>query len=217
MIYYSGAESWAVLSRSPTIPIPLRVVSRRRTILLNRIAIVVALLMVSVAGFAQSAKSGDLFLGYSFNRASTGWSSTGNLNGWNASIEGKIAPWAGLVADVGTQYGTLQLPTKFITGEPGSAASTTRVESLMFGPRVSVSKGKFRPFAQALVGVAHVHEDAQEFAYGESSVADAFGGGVDYRLRPQIAWRVQGDALQTRFHGERENDIRISTGLVLNF
>ncbi len=184
----------------------------------KRIAIVLALLlMMGAAGFAQSAKSGDFFLGYSFNRASTGWSNTGNLNGWAASVEGRIAPWAGLVADGGVQYGTLQLPNQRLTMEPGSVPSTTRVESLMFGPRISVSKGKFRPFAQALVGVAHLHEDASEFAYGESSQADAFGGGLDYHLRSRIAWRVQGDLLQTRFHHALENDIRISTGLVLDF
>ena len=76
----------------------------------RRIVIVLALLMISAAGFAQN--SGNLFVGYSYNRASTGWSDTGHLNGWEASAEGKIAPFAGLVADVGTQYGTLQIPNR---------------------------------------------------------------------------------------------------------
>ncbi len=183
----------------------------------KRIAMVLALLMMSVAGFAQNAKSGDLFLGYSFNRASDGWSNTGNLSGWEASVEGKIAPFAGIVADVSAHYGTLQLSNEHITGLPGSVPSSPRIENLMFGPRLSFSKGKFRPFAQGLVGVAHLHESEQEFSYAESSVADAIGGGVDYHLLPQLAWRVQADVLQTRFHGSREDDVRISTGLVWNF
>ncbi len=183
----------------------------------KRIAMVLALLIMSVAGFAQSAKSGDLYLGYSFNRASTGWSNTGNLNGWEASLEGRIAPWAGLVVDASTNYGTLQLSNQHLTGTPGFIPSTPRVATLLFGPRLSISRGKFRPFAQALVGIAHLHETANEFSWAESTVGDAIGGGLDYHLRPRIAWRVQGDLLQTRFHGERENDIRISTGLVFDF
>jgi hypothetical protein len=172
-------------------------------------------MMMSAAGFTQT--SGNVFLGYSFNRASTGWSSTGNLNGWEASVEGKVAPFAGLVFDMSTQYGTLQMPVVHIFGGTGTTDSTTRVESFLFGPRLSVSVGKFRPFAHALVGPAHLHEDAVEFAYGETAVADAFGGGLDYRLILPLAWRVQGDVLQTRFHGGRQEDTRISTGLVLSF
>jgi hypothetical protein len=180
----------------------------------NGIVLALLVLLMSVAGFAQS---GNVFLGYSYNRASTGWSGTGNLNGWEASIEGKAAPFLGFVADVSTQYGTLQLPIVHIFGGTGTTDSTTRVESFVFGPRVSVSVGKFRPFASALVGPAHLHEDALEFSYGETCFADSIGGGVDYHLVSQLAWRVQGDLLQTRFHGGRQDDVKISTGLVLNF
>jgi hypothetical protein len=34
---------------------------------------------------------------------------------------------------------------------------------------------------------------------------------------PMFSWRVQGDLLQTRFHGSRQDDIRMSTGLVFKF
>jgi hypothetical protein len=185
--------------------------------LAKRFAIVLALMMMSAAAFAQVPTAGNVFLGYSFNRASTGWSNTGNLNGWDASVEGKIAPFAGIVAEVGTQYGTLPLQAVHVFGGSGTIDSTTRVESYLFGPRLSVSVGKFRPFAQALIGVGHLHESAIEFHYGESSFTDAIGGGVDYHLLPKLAWRVQGDVLQTRFHSGLQNDARISTGLVLKF
>ncbi len=185
--------------------------------MLKRIAIVLALLVMSAAGFAQSAKSGDLYFGYSYNRASTGWTNTGNLSGWEASLEGRIAPWAGLVVDASTNYGTLQLGNEHLTGTPGFIPSTPRIASLLFGPRISISKGKFRPFVQGLVGVAHLHETAHEYSWAESTVGDAIGGGLDYHLRPRIAWRVQADLLQTRFHKTTEDDARISTGLVFDF
>jgi hypothetical protein len=87
----------------------------------------------------------------------------------------------------------------------------------MFGPRVSATFGRLRPFATALVGVGHLHEDSLDYAYGESCVADAVGGGVDYKVTPLLSWRVQADLLQTRFHGGRQEDARVSTGLVVNF
>ena len=183
----------------------------------KRIAIVLALLLMSAAGFAQTPSAGNVFIGYSFNHAGTGWSNTGNLNGWEVSAERRFTPNFAFVGDLSTQYGTLQMPVIHIFGGTGTTPSTTRVESLMFGPRVSVTVGRIRPFATALVGVGHLHEDALDYAYGETCVADAIGGGVDYKLIPLLSWRVQGDWLQTRFHGGRQEDARISTGLVVNF
>jgi hypothetical protein len=40
---------------------------------------------------------------------------------------------------------------------------------------------------------------------------------MDYQLRSRLTWRVQGDLLQTRFHNGLQEDIRISTGLAMNF
>jgi hypothetical protein len=176
-----------------------------------------ALLMIGAAAFAQN--SGDVFVGYSYNHASTGWSDTGNLNGWEASVQGKIAPYAGVVVDMSTQYGTLQLPAfrLFGAGATGTDDSTTRVVSYLFGGRLSLSKGKLQPFVQGLVGAAHLHEAANEFSYGETSFADSVDAGLDYHLRGRLAWRLQGGLLQTRFHGGTQDDARISTGLVMHF
>lgn len=177
---------------------------------------ILVLLMIGAAAFAQN--SGNVFLGYSFDHASTGWSDTGHLDGWEASVEGKVAPFAGVVADVGTGYGTLQLPYQRLFGIPGPPVNSgVRVASYLFGVRLSHSMGKFEPFAQALVGAAHLHENATEFSYGESSLADEGSGGLDYHLRPRLAWRMQVNVLQTRFHGGTQTDEGISTGLVMHF
>jgi hypothetical protein len=173
--------------------------------------------MMSAAGFAQNPTTGNVFFGYSQLRANTGYSSTGNLYGWELSGEGKVAPFAGLVADLSTQYGGLPILPSHLFGGSGTSGATTRVESLLFGPRFSVSVGRFRPFAEAMVGIAHLHEDAPEYAYGESCPSDEVGGGVDIRLSRMFGWRVQGDLLQTRFHQGLQNDAKISTGLVFNF
>jgi hypothetical protein len=220
-----GAEIWGggVLQRivslcgRATAPAILGFEDYKETTLAKRIAIVLALLMVSAAGFAQVPTAGNVFLGYTLNRASSGYSNTGNLNGWELSAEGKVAPFAGVVAELSTQYGGLQLLPVHQFGGSGTGNATTRVDSLMFGPRFSVAVGKIRPFAEALVGVAHLHEDALEYAYGESGAADELGGGFDYRVMPALSWRVQADLLQTRFHQGLQNDVKVATGVVVNF
>jgi len=180
-----------------------------------------ALLVMTAAGFAQIPTAGNVFLGYSLNHADAGWGTTGTINGWDFQAEGKIAPFVGMVADIGATYGTLPIPTAVLFGGSGNTDAQSRVVTYMFGPRVSVTVGKLRPFAQAMVGGGHLHQDLSQFpaaySYGETCVIDAIGGGVDYSLIPMFAVRVQGDDLQTRFHGGRQNDARISAGLVFRF
>jgi hypothetical protein len=36
-------------------------------------------------------------------------------------------------------------------------------------------------------------------------------------LIPLISWRLQGDLLQTRFFSTTQNNVRISTGIVVHF
>src|SRR5215467_7682701 len=68
-----------------------------------------ALFLVSIAS-AQVPTSGNVFVGYSFENDS---SSTLNLNlsrpnlqGWEGSLEGKIFPHLGIVADFSGHYGS---------------------------------------------------------------------------------------------------------------
>ena len=64
------------------------------------------LLIVTVAIFslpslaaAQIPTSGNVFFGYSYLNADLSSLGRSNFNGYNASLEGKIFPWVGLVAD----------------------------------------------------------------------------------------------------------------------
>ena len=157
------------------------------------LAALIVLLAASAA--AQVPTSGNIFFGYSYSRVDFG-SASANFNGWNGSLEGKVLPFVGLVADVSGHYG-----------------SGDSVHSAIFGPRVSFSIGKIRPFAHALIGVSHFGGHGSS----DTSFADAFGGGVDYRLFHVLGWRFQLDDLQTRFFSNTQNDFRFSTGLVLHF
>jgi len=132
-----------------------------------------------------------------------------NLNGWEGSLEGKVFPWVGIVADFSGHYGSEDFaPPLFIHSDIGE-------HNFLFGPRVSVSVGKVRPFAEALFGAGHISGNN---GFGsDTSFATAIGGGLDYSLVHAIGWRFQADYLQTRFFGDTQNNVRLSTGLVLHF
>ena len=192
----------------------------------RRFALLLAMILMAAAGFAQVPTAGNVFLGYTLNHADVGWGTTGNLSGWELSAEGKVAPFVGIVGDLGATYGSTPIPTADLFGGTGNTSTQTRVVTFMVGPRASFSVGKFRPFAQVLVGGAHLHQVVQyknDYSYGQSDWTDAFGGGVDYQIRSRIAVRVQGDDLQTRFHNDypmhpgRKDNARISAGIVLKF
>jgi hypothetical protein len=159
------------------------------------LGIVTGLLLFSSLGFAQVPTSGNVFIGYSYTRANFAGGGF-NLNGWNGALEGKVAPFFGIVADISGQYG-----------------SGVSQHNVLFGPRVSTSIGRIRPFAHVLFGVSHISGGGDS----DTAFGDALGGGIDYKLIRAIGWRFQGDLLQTRFFHDTQNDFRFSTGVVVHF
>ena len=190
---------------------------------------VLALSLLTIAASAQLLPKGNVFIGYSYNRADVGFSDHTNLNGWEASVEGKFLPWIGLVGDVSGHYGSQNAIAPALCPFPTCPLNVSVDSSeynFLFGPGASVSVGKIRPFAEALFGAAHIHQDLSSSLSGggvagasgsDTSFATALGGGIDYKLAPFIAWRVQGDYLQTRFFNTRQDDFRFSTGVVFHF
>jgi hypothetical protein len=187
-----------------------------------RIAAIVATLAVLTTVAGAQIPSGNVFVGYSYMSAALASGNRTNLNGWNASVEGKVLPFIGMVGDFSGHYGSTPVgPNPACTGIPGvpcpSLSASTNMYNFLFGPRVSASVGKVRPFAQALFGAGHISESASLLSNSNTSFAYALGGGIDYHLIPLISWRVQADWLQTRFFSNTQNNVRISTGVVIHF
>ncbi len=111
--------------------------------------IFLALLMFAGLASAQVPTSGNVFFGYSYENTSSSTlgfanSTRANLNGWEASVEGKVFPLLGFVADVAGHYGTQNY--EFNVGGINTPVSVNGHEiTAMFGPRISAGVGKFRP------------------------------------------------------------------------
>lgn len=159
------------------------------------------------AAWAQIPTRGNVFVGYSYDRTSIVSNDSANLNGWEATLEGKFLPWIGLVADVDGHYGSHHF---------GGTSADVTAHNALFGPRVSVQVERFRPFAEFLVGAGHISR-SHGISDSNTSFVNAVGGGLDYRIAGPITLRGQLDWINTRFYGEGQNGVRFSTGIALHF
>jgi hypothetical protein len=188
--------------------------------LIQTIAIGTACFIFSAAAGAQVPTSGNVFFGYSYYNTNLSSIDRANTNGWESSLEGKVVPFLGFVADFDSHYGSQNFPAICAVpsgGGPCSSSFNASVteQNFLFGPRVSFSVGRFRPFAEALFGAGHVN--VSNGLGSDTSFATALGGGIDYKIIRPVAWRFQGDYVQTRFFGATQNNVRISTGIVFRF
>jgi hypothetical protein len=179
----------------------------------------IAVLLLVCAGLAnaQIPGSGNIFFGYSFENTSSlaiDNITRANLQGWEGSLEGKLIPWVGLVTDFSGHYGTQNF-TVLGPEAPVNMSVTGHEYEVLFGPRVSVPVGKFTPFGEFLVGLAHISTSGS--LPTNTSFATALGGGIDYRLIRLVALRAEGDYVATRFYSTTQNDLRVSTGIVFRF
>jgi len=111
--------------------------------------------------------------------------------------------------------------------------ASPKIYNFLFGPQFSYPAGKIRPFAHFLVGGEHADMTRttnitttggegvgiigigaiQPAALAETGFAMALGGGADYSIKRNLAWRLQADYLTSQA-GLAQNHVRVSTGLV---
>ena len=193
---------------------------------MRRIAIVIFLFLFAGFAAAQIPTAGNVFVGYSFENTSSSTLYTDisrpNLNGWDASLEGRVFPHIGIVTDISGHYGS-----ENFANTVGAGSVDGHELDVLFGPRLSFSVGKFRPFGEVMVGVAHVSVngsavDSQSGTFGSlntsnTSFATAWGGGLDYKVIPVIGLRLEVDNVRTNLFSTWQNNVRISTGVVFRF
>ncbi len=191
------------------------------------ICLTVFILCSSAFFAAQEMPRAEFFGGYSYAGADPyATSQRTGLNGWEGAVRLNFAPWLGIVADFSGDYGHVKLPVLFPAPFPPCApfcppsSSTfsvdTKLYSYLFGADVPYRKwDRFTPYAQLLFGKAHVNGQFGGTSELDTKFGMALGFGADYRITPRLAWRVQADYLQTKFFANKEDNFRVSTGIVL--
>lgn len=150
---------------------------------------------------------------------------TSNIHGGSGSFAYNLNNWFGLAAD----FGGSSISTLDLSGV-GSADVNSTLFTYLFGPRFSYRKNKtFTPFAQVLVGGAHITDvtsGGTTLVKGENAFAMTAGGGLDWNVTKGFAVRLaQVEYLMTRFTDPfalngasgTQNNLRVSGGIVFRF
>jgi len=159
------------------------------------------------------------------------------LFGWNGSVAANMNRWFSFATDFSGYYsGSSASNTTTETLSCGSGCTETitivnivaspKIHNFLFGPQFSYPAGKVRPFVHFLVGGNHSDVTRSQTVTGSGGFisgspisigsafgfAVAFGGGVDYSIKHNLAWRLESDYLTNQ--GTGQNHVRVSTGLV---
>lgn len=181
-------------------------------------AAVVGFVLIGAAPlFAADAPKFELAGAYAFLQDTS--RSEGYPPGWALSATGNVRDWIGVVAEVGGNYRSCD------DCQRGPFASQTfrgtdlriRIHSYLAGPRVaSHASSLFTPFGQFLVGGSHVSGGIEFDGALNSGLTYQPGGGVDIRIAPGAALRVQGDYRIIRTSGRNNKQSRFLAGIVLS-
>jgi hypothetical protein len=170
---------------------------------------VVAALVVVLAGTAVRAEAG-VFAGYSQLR-----------------VDGDDAR-GGALALRRPLFGGLKLDVELTAHQGDVGGDSLREITLMAGPVLQAGGGRFRPFAHALLGVAHTRQQVEIFgiAIGPDGVCNgscggklgpalSAGAGLDWGLGSRLSLRLpQVDYVLVRMGGQTVHRLRGSAGIV---
>jgi hypothetical protein len=206
------------------------------------------ILIVSTASmtFAQSTDDyhkWEFYGGYSHNRVDTGIGDSDpglsdiinereGFNGFDTAVTGNITRYVGLKVDFAGHFKNKSFPLS-----PPSSARVN-VDSSLYNILGGVqlkdnsTETRFKPFAQALVGLARgrnkvefidvvciavVPSPCSNFTETDTGFAGAFGAGLDIRAGSRFDIRaIQIDYNPTRLFDSTQHNFRIGAGIVIH-
>jgi opacity protein-like surface antigen len=197
---------------------------------LSFLASLVFLCLPLAVSAQEVAPKAEIFGGYSFLRVDLGavpadvvpsGGTLGKLDthGFSVSFAGNPARHFGIISEV-SQYTKTESFNVLGSPIPGGVDVKFRVLTLLFGPRVTLHRGKVEPFVHALFGGARASAESSILGLSQEDVGYAFafalGGGVDVKVHNNFAIRLgQIDYLGARAGGQGVNNFRYSVGVVI--
>jgi opacity protein-like surface antigen len=153
---------------------------------------------------SQGPAEWELFGGYSYLRSNlNGPGSSFDLNGGSGSITENINNWFGGRFEFNAWGGTL-------------AGVNITAQTYTYGPVFSYRRfGHSTLFGHAQFGAMHVSSGYLAVSESDTQFAMTVGGGMDFKLNRRAAIRVQGDYLISNFLNARQDNVQLTTGLVI--
>lgn len=169
------------------------------------------LAVVALPARAQNTPKVELMGGYNYLRSDLGGANL-SLNGWQASVTENLNSWFGGTAEFSGFYANITPPL-------GPPDINVNAHSFLFGPQFSHRKNpNFTPFIHVLLGGFRGSQGYLDISQPKTDFAAEFGGGIDIKIHKNIAIRViQADYVATPFLDQRQDNVRLSAGIVLRF
>ena len=200
----------------------------------------------SIAAAQSDYKKFEFFGGYSHNRVDTGIgddepelgdiiNEREGFNGFEVSATGNITRYIGIKGDFSGHFKSKTIPVFSIAGSAANVDLESRLFNFLGGVQIkdNSNEGTFKPFAHALVGVAHARNRLDfsnnicaavfpspcpiDNTINETGFAAAFGGGIDIRASDRISIRaIQVDYNPTRLFDSTQHNFRFGVGVVFH-
>ena len=213
-----------------------------KTIMIGTIIIACA----SIAAAQSDYKKFEFFAGYSHNRIDTGIGDDDpdfgdivdereGFHGFEVSATGNLTRYFGIKGDFSGHFKSRNFPLGSVTVPAAAIDLESRVFNFLGGVQIkdNSTEGTFKPFAHALVGVAHARNRVDfnadvcaavapspcpaDFTESETGFAAAFGGGIDIRASDRISIRaIQIDYNPTRLFDSTQHNFRFGVGVVFH-
>jgi len=213
-----------------------------KTIMIGTIIIACA----SIAAAQSDYKKFEFFGGYSHNRVDTGIGDDDpdfgdvinereGFHGFEVSATGNLTRYIGIKGDFSGHFKSRNVPFFSITVPTANFDLESRLFNFLGGVQIkdNSNEGTFKPFAHALVGVAHARNSVDfsndvcaavvpspcpaDFTVSETGFAGAFGGGIDIRASDRISIRaIQIDYNPTRLFDSTQHNFRFGVGIVFH-
>ncbi len=193
-------------------------------------------ILLSVGVFSQTNddeyKKNEFYVGYSNQQVGNNFRRS--LNGFEVSYVRNVSRYFGIKGDFSAAYRNVDFDTP-ITDPLTGTSSTVRVEiksslyNFLGGVQIkdNASKARFKPFAHALVGVAHNRNKsdvtclsnctnlAADRSSSDTGFGGAFGGGLDIKINDKIDFRaIQVDYNPVYTNSRVDNNFRFGIGFV---
>lgn len=170
---------------------------------ISRFVLIFLFLAIVIVPVAARAASSDVYFGYSRLGANAFHANTPGLNGWDAEGQFSFIPLLGVDIDV-AHYGL------------GAAGALPHTTTAMIGPRLTLGAGGVHVFAHALLGGEHSTNSGNIIS--STAITVDGGGGLDFRIVPMFAWRVDADYIDAPDQSPgTASHYRFGTGLVFRF
>jgi opacity protein-like surface antigen len=161
-----------------------------------------AILALCLVARGQETPQWEISGGYSYMRANLNGTSF-DLNGGGGTLTENLNDWFGGRFEVKAFDGT--------TGGTRVSAQT-----ITYGPVFTYRKlNRLTPYADVEFGDVHASAGFVGISTSANKFAMTAGGGFDFALNDRTAIRFQGDYLMTRFLNARQDNLQVSTALVI--